>query len=103
MAAENVTNYVTTTLNMPGGLTAGATSITIASAAGFPTSGQYRILMDSEIALVTAGQGTLVWTVTRGQEGTSAASHVNSATVANPLTSTALKNLSLGNGLALAW
>ena len=51
------------------------TSITVASAAGFPTGQSYRIQIDSELMEVTAGQGTTTWTVTRGVDGTTAAAH----------------------------
>ena len=53
----------------------GATSIKVNSASGFPTSGSYTIQIDSEHMLVTAGQGTTTWTVTRAQDGTTAATH----------------------------
>lgn len=58
-----------------------ATSITVASATGFPTSGQYMIRIDDEHLLVTAGAGTTTWTVTRGQDGTAAATHLISTVV----------------------
>jgi FtsP/CotA-like multicopper oxidase with cupredoxin domain len=61
--------------------TAGQTSITVASAAGFPTSGTYYVRIDNEVLAVTGGQGTTTWTVTRGQLGTAAATHANGATV----------------------
>jgi subtilisin family serine protease len=56
-------------------------SITVASAAGFPTSGNYQIKIGSEQLTVTAGQGTTTWTVTRGVNGTTAAAHPNNADV----------------------
>jgi YD repeat-containing protein len=51
------------------------TTLTVASAIGFPTSGPFNIQIDSEIMTVTAGAGTNTWTVTRGAGGTAAASH----------------------------
>jgi hypothetical protein len=57
------------------------TTMPIASAASFPTTGAYYIRVDSEVMQVTGGQGTSTWTVVRGQLGTAAASHANSATV----------------------
>ena len=36
------------------------------SAAGFPTSGSFRIRIEEELLEVTAGQGTTTWTVMRG-------------------------------------
>jgi Tfp pilus assembly protein PilX len=62
-------------------ITSSQTSITVASAAGFPTSGNFRIRIDDEAMTVTGGQGTTTWTVTRAANGTTAASHVSSQTV----------------------
>lgn len=56
-------------------LTAAATSMTVASAANFPASGNYNIQIGKEILTVTAGQGTTTWTVTRGVQGTVATTH----------------------------
>jgi hypothetical protein len=61
--------------------TTGATSITVTSAAGFPGSGNYNIQIDSEVLLVTAGQGTTTWTVTRGVNGSTAATHLTGAVI----------------------
>jgi len=66
------------------GITAGATSLTVASAAGFPTSGNYVILHDAERMLVTAGQGTTTWTMTRAYDGTTAAAHSAGSFVIQP-------------------
>jgi hypothetical protein len=49
-------------------------------------SGEFRIRIDNEIMLVTAGQSTTTWTVERGMEGTTAAAHSNGATVEHKLT-----------------
>jgi FtsP/CotA-like multicopper oxidase with cupredoxin domain len=59
----------------------GQTTITVASAAGFPTSGTYYIRIDNEVMQVTGGQGTTTWTVLRGQLGTAPATHALNATV----------------------
>jgi hypothetical protein len=58
-----------------------STSITVTSAAAFPGSGTYYIQIDSEVLSVTAGQGTTTWTVTRGANGSTAATHSSGATV----------------------
>jgi hypothetical protein len=79
MTLSDYANFSTTTLN--GAITNSQTSITVASATGFPSAGNYTIQIDNEQLLVTAGQGTTSWTVTRGVNGTSAAAHSNSATV----------------------
>src|SRR4051812_33320212 len=56
-------------------ITASQTTISVASASGFPTSGTYRIRIDDEAMTVTGGQGTTSWTVTRAVNGTTAAAH----------------------------
>jgi hypothetical protein len=61
--------------------TAGQTSVTVASASGFPAAGSYYVRIDNEVMQVTGGQGTTTWTVARGQLGTTAATHANGATV----------------------
>jgi hypothetical protein len=61
--------------------TAGQTSITVASASGFPTSGAYYVRIDNEVLQVTGGQGTTTWTVARAQLGTGAATHASGAVV----------------------
>jgi len=46
------------------------TVITVTSAAGFPTGGDYAIQIDGETMLVVGGQGTTTWTVIRGDNAT---------------------------------
>lgn len=58
-----------------------ATSLTVASSAGFPVTNGYRIKIDSEVFVVTAGAGTTTWTVTRGANATIGASHASGAAV----------------------
>jgi Tfp pilus assembly protein PilX len=62
-------------------ITAGATTMSVGSATGFPTSGTYKIGIDEEEINVTAGQGTGTWTITRGVNGTTAAAHSANAVV----------------------
>src|SRR6476620_3660362 len=69
------------TATRPTATTAAQTSITVASATGFPTSGNYYIRIDNEVMQVTAGQGTTTWAVSRGLLGTSAATHAAGATI----------------------
>ncbi len=91
MSTEQFANNAQTSLN--GAITATATTLTVASASGFPSSAQFRILIDSELMIVTAGAGTTTWTVTRGAEGTTTAAHANQATVSQVLTVGGLENL----------
>jgi len=96
MALESYTNAPVlsspsaawTTLN--GAILAGDTSLIVASFASFPSSGQYRILIGDELLIVTAGQGTLTWTVTRAAESTTAAAHANGASIFHTLTAASL-------------
>jgi hypothetical protein len=69
------------TTTRPTATTAGQTSITVASAAGFPSAGTYYVRIDNEVLAVTGGQGTTSWTVSRGQLGTAPASHLSGAAV----------------------
>jgi subtilisin family serine protease len=62
-------------------ITAAATSITVTAFTGFPPTGNFRIKIGAETMLVTGGQGTLTWTVTRGVDGTTSAAHANGDTV----------------------
>jgi Tfp pilus assembly protein PilV len=65
-----------------GALDASATSLTVSSAAGFPASAEFRVKIDGEIVLVTAGgSGTTAWSVKRGQDGTTATTHSAGASV----------------------
>jgi hypothetical protein len=57
------------------------TTITVASASGFPTGTPYLVQIDSEILVVNAGAGTTTWTVKRGYLGTTAATHSAAANV----------------------
>jgi hypothetical protein len=92
---ELFANSATSTLN--GAINNAVTSLTVTSAALFPTSGNFRILIDSEIMLVTAVAGA-VFTVERGAEGTTAASHLNLAPVTCIVTAGAL-NAFVNNGI----
>jgi len=87
--AEKFANSASTTINQGGGIAAGDTSVIVTSAALFPSSGNFRILIDSEIILVTAVSGS-TFTIVRGQESTSAASHANGAGVTHILTAGAI-------------
>lgn len=81
--AEQFANAASTTLNSP--ITALATSLVVNSAAGFPTIPNFRIIVESEIMLVTGVLGT-TFTVTRGQESTTAVQHSQGVTVVHIIT-----------------
>ena len=65
-----------------GAMTVSQTTVSVASATGFPTS-QFHIRIDDEIMTVTGGFGTSTWTVTRASSGTTAKTHANGQTVLN--------------------
>jgi hypothetical protein len=83
MAVELFSNSAQTTLN--GNINSGVTSLAVVSATAFPSTGNFRILIDSELMLVTGVSGA-TFTVTRAIEGTSAASHNSGSTVTEVLT-----------------
>jgi hypothetical protein len=70
-----------TTLN--GGMTNSSTdnTITVNSYKLFPLTTSFYIKIDNEIMLVTSGQGTNTWTVTRGVFSTPITSHLTSTLV----------------------
>lgn len=90
-----------TTINQGGGIGSGDATVTVTSFANFPSSGNYIALLGSstppEHVLVTSGQGTLTWTITRGIDGTPAASHANGAQIYLLAPSTAINQ---GGGIA---
>jgi hypothetical protein len=65
---------------LTGAMNASQTMLSVASASGFPTT-PFRVRIDNELISVTGGFGTTTWTVTRGVNGTTAASHVINQTV----------------------
>jgi hypothetical protein len=84
--AENETTPVYYQVNpktttRPTATTLGATSITVASASGFPTTNGYYVRVDNEVMQVTGGAGTTTWTVARGALTTNPATHLAGATI----------------------
>ncbi len=67
---------------------AGDATIPIASPTGFGNSSviSYLVRIDTELMLVTSGQTSTTWGVTRGVNGTTAAPHSSGATVNNIVT-----------------
>lgn len=88
MPTEQLANNALTTLAVA--IDADDTAVTVASHAAFPATAQFRVLIHSELLLVTAGAGSATWTVTRGIEGTTPAPHALGSTVAHVLTAGAL-------------
>lgn len=89
MSSEKLTNNGTSTTT---GAIDGATdpvTFTVASASSFPTSGNFRVVIDSEILKVTSVAGAN-FTASRAQEGSTIASHLSGATVAHVVTAASL-------------
>lgn len=74
MPREVFQNDSATTLN--GGINNSVTSVVVNDGSVFPASGQFRLLVGTELMLCTSRSGNTL-TVTRGAEGTTAASHSN--------------------------
>jgi len=72
-------------------LTNVATTATVADGSIFPVDGDFRIIIDDELILVTA-RATNVLTIVRGAEGTSAVAHSIGKAVIALLTKGALEN-----------
>lgn len=87
--AETFTNQAVSTLSAAITTTT-ATSCTVVDATTFPATGNFRIKIDGEILLVTT-RATNTFTVTRGQEGTVAATHASGASVIHLLTKAGLE------------
>src|SRR5436305_15125369 len=94
MAIENFGNNCQSTLSA--GINSSVTSLTVADASTFPSVGNFRVVVDSEIMLVTAVSGT-TFTVTRGQELTTAASHSSGASITAVLTAGAIQQFRADN------
>lgn len=98
MPYEQFANNAATTLSAA--CTNVATSISVTSSTPFPTAtngGQFRVLIGTELLIVTAISGT-TWTVTRGAEGTTAAAHSSGDAVTHIITRDSLYQFGLAGG-----
>lgn len=92
---ENLINNVTTALNDATGINASDTTITVDDATGLPTTGFFRIKMGTEIIICDGRSGNDLNAVTRGAEGTTAASHSDNTEVFCVLTAEGLERFLL--------
>lgn len=92
MATEKASNNGVSTLD--GAIDDSVTSLTVATGEGsrFPTTGNFRVIVDNEIMLCTARSGDVL-TVTRGYEDSAAASHADGAGVTHVLTADAIMQI----------
>lgn len=95
---ERLPNYGTT--NLDGAINDSVTSITVDDGSVWPGEGDYRILIGTEVLLVTA-RSTNTLTVERGVDGTTAASHSDGAQVQSVATADEWNRLmiDLGTGM----
>lgn len=87
---ENLSNDFATTLASAITDTIG-TAISVVSGTGSPAV-QFRIRIDDEIMLVTSKGAGTNWTVQRGVEGTTAATHIIATAVAHIITAAGLEH-----------
>lgn len=90
MAFEQISNNAISSLSS--GITAVATSLQVADATNFPSAGNFRIIVENEVMLVTGVSGS-TFTVVRGQEGTGAATHDADVAVVHGITTEGIKRL----------
>jgi hypothetical protein len=96
LVAEAIANAINNpTSNLTSNITSGSSSLPVAAPTapdGWPTTGQFRILIDLELIIVTAASAnaTTLTVVSRGAESTSAASHLSGSNIDLVLTAAAL-------------
>jgi hypothetical protein len=95
--AINHKNFAQTTLGAAITTTDG-TSITVTSEAGFPAV-DFIISIDTECMLVT-NVSTTTWTVTRGYEGSTAATHTNGTAIYHDISAAEADAIALKAALA---
>lgn len=89
--SEQFANHPGTTLTAAISSTARPVTFSVASSVGLPSSGNFRVLIDSEILLVTTISGLSL--TGSNAEGTAAATHNSGTTVTHILTAGALVQL----------
>lgn len=95
---ERYSNLAVTTL--AANINSVSTALTVTSATKFPTSGTFRIIVENEIMAVTAVSGS-VFTVVRGSEGTTAASHTSGVSCALILTKSSIEALRVDQSIVV--
>ncbi len=87
---EQYSNDAVSTLTAA--ITSGATSLTVSTGTDFPSVGNFRLRIESEIVIATARTDDTI-TIVRAQEGTTAAPHQNGVQVAVVLTKDSFRKL----------
>lgn len=96
--AEQLANNAASTLTaaIPDAV---ATTCTVVNGTVFPATGNFRVIVDTELMLCTARSGNTL-TVTRGIEGTTAAAHASGAALTHVLTQAGLLQYLIENAPA---
>jgi hypothetical protein len=81
---------------LDGGIDASQTSITVDDGSVFPSTGNFRIIIDDELMIVSDRSSNTL-TVVRGAEGTTGASHLDDAPVTHVITADALDRVGKDN------
>jgi hypothetical protein len=88
---EHASQDLTTTLTADPG--AGGVALAVTANTNFPGTNNYKVRVENEVMLVTAGAGTNAWTVTRGIDGTTAVAHAIGTIVALVLATQRVENI----------
>lgn len=81
---ETLSNFASTVT--ASAMTNAVTTVTLSNAGFFPASGNFRLRIDDELMLVGTRTGNVLSSITRGIEGTTAASHATGAAARHVLT-----------------
>lgn len=92
MATEKLTNNAQTTLSAPLDAVSDPVSVVVADPSKFPPAGTFRIIIDSELLLVTSVAGS-TFTASRSVETTAIASHLAGASVTHVITAASFTRL----------
>lgn len=89
--AEQFTNLAHSTL--VNDIIAAEASLVVADGSKFPTTGDFRVCIDSEIIIVGARTGNTLSSLTRGAEGTTAVGHTSGTDIAHVLTAASMTKI----------
>lgn len=99
-AKELTKNATETTLN--GAINNSVTTVTVTDGSVYPSTGNFRVVVESEIMLVTARSSNNL-TVVRGQDGTTAASHADGKKIFQVITADGYDRLAADNIPLWGW
>lgn len=94
---EILANTTFSTINMAAGIDHNTTAVTVTDGSQFPSTGSFRVAIDSELCICTNVTGNVL-TLTRGVEDTTAQGHIDGTSVVLVLTAGALMTVLGGGG-----